>query len=256
MELSGVFAIVPTPFAGDGAVDVKSLDRLIDYYESVGVTGLTILGQMGEAPKLEFEESTQIVERVLARTKLPVVVGVSAPGFASMRRLAQVSLAAGASAVMIAPPNTLRTDDQIVGYYKNAALELGGAAPIVIQDYPLTFSVVMSVAVIRRLAAEIPTIVGLKHEDWPGLDKISALRESERTGAMRHLPILCGNGGLLELACAPARTIAFERQPDGALHALQAAAHRATTVGRAEFESCAGEEVGFRCGRLTQSGGA
>jgi 4-hydroxy-tetrahydrodipicolinate synthase len=210
MELSGVFAIAPTPFAEDGAVDLKSLDRLIDYYEGVGVTGLTILGQMGEAPKLEFEESTQIVERVLARTKLPVVVGVSAPGFASMRRLAQVSLAAGASGVMIAPPNTLRTDDQIVGYYKNAALELGEAAPIVVQDYPLTFSVVMSVAVIRRLVAEIPTIAGLKHEDWPGLDKISALRESERTGAMRRLPILCGNGGLF-------LDFELERGADGAM---------------------------------------
>ncbi|MEP7209007.1 MAG: dihydrodipicolinate synthase family protein, partial [Casimicrobiaceae bacterium] len=38
--------------------------------------------------------------------------------------------------------------------------------------------------------------VMLKHEDWPGLDKISALRAFEKDGSMRHISILCGNGGL------------------------------------------------------------
>jgi 4-hydroxy-tetrahydrodipicolinate synthase len=36
----------------------------------------------------------------------------------------------------------------------------------------------------------------LKHEDWPGLDKITKLREFERDGSMRHIAILTGNGGL------------------------------------------------------------
>ena len=95
MRLSGVYAIAPTPFTDDGRVDTGSLDRLIAYYEETGVTGLTILGQMGEAPKLESEESASIVARVLGRTRLPVVVGVSAPGFASMRRLTAASMTPG-----------------------------------------------------------------------------------------------------------------------------------------------------------------
>jgi 4-hydroxy-tetrahydrodipicolinate synthase len=36
----------------------------------------------------------------------------------------------------------------------------------------------------------------LKHEDWPGLEKISTLRGFERDGSMRRIAILCGNGGL------------------------------------------------------------
>ena len=36
----------------------------------------------------------------------------------------------------------------------------------------------------------------LKHEDWPGLEKISTLRGYERDGSMRHISILCGNNGL------------------------------------------------------------
>ena len=36
----------------------------------------------------------------------------------------------------------------------------------------------------------------LKHEDWPGLEKISALRAAEADGELPRLSILCGNGGL------------------------------------------------------------
>ncbi len=97
---------------------------------------------------------------------------------------------------MIAPPNTLRTDDQIVGYYRQAVEAIGADVPFVIQDYPLTFSVVMTPAVIRRIVTENPSCVMLKHEDWPGLEKISALRAWEREGVMRRISILCGNGGL------------------------------------------------------------
>jgi 4-hydroxy-tetrahydrodipicolinate synthase len=54
----------------------------------------------------------------------------------------------------------------------------------------------MSPGVIRRIVSELPSCVMLKHEDWPGLEKISALRGFEADGSMRHIAILCGNGGL------------------------------------------------------------
>ena len=40
------------PVRGDGALDLPGLDRLVDWYLERGVDGLTILGQLGEAPKL------------------------------------------------------------------------------------------------------------------------------------------------------------------------------------------------------------
>jgi 4-hydroxy-tetrahydrodipicolinate synthase len=102
----------------------------------------------------------------------------------------------GAAGVMIAPPNTLRTDDQIVGYYRQAVEAIGADVPFVIQDYPLTFSVQMTPGVIRRIVMEMPSCTMLKHEDWPGLEKISTLRGWERDGTLRRLPILVGNNGL------------------------------------------------------------
>jgi 4-hydroxy-tetrahydrodipicolinate synthase len=174
------------------------------------MTGMTVLGQLGEAPKLAADEAIAVATRFIRRTRLPVIVGVSAPGFAAMRSLARDAMDAGAAGVMIAPPNTLRTDDQIVGYYRQAIEAIGSDIPFAIQDYPLTFSVVMTPAVIRRIVADLPSCVMLKHEDWPGLEKISQLRAFERDGAMRHISILCGNGGLfLDFEC--------ERGADGAM---------------------------------------
>jgi 4-hydroxy-tetrahydrodipicolinate synthase len=195
-DANGVYVIAPTPFHPDGRVDDASIDRMTDFFVQAGVTGITVLGQLGEAPKMTHEESVAIVRRVTARVRVPVVVGVSAPGFAAMRALTQDAMAAGAAAVMIAPPNTLRTDDAIVQYYRQASEAIGADVPFVIQDYPLTFSVQMAPAVIRRIVQENAACAMLKHEDWPGLDKITQLRAWERDGSLRHLPILTGNNAL------------------------------------------------------------
>jgi len=193
----GVFPIAPTPFLPDGTLDKASTAKLFDHYASMGSTGLTVLGIMGEAPKLDHAESIFLVkEAVRAMGKSPVIVGVSAPGFASMRALAREAMELGAGSVMIAPPNTLRTDDQIVNYYAQAVEAIGKDVPFVIQDYPLTLSVVMTPKVIQRIVTDNPSCVMLKHEDWPGLEKISALRNFEKDGTLRRIAILCGNGGL------------------------------------------------------------
>ena len=193
----GVFPIAPTPFTAEGAIDWTSVDRLVDFYGAVGATGLTVLGVLGEAPKLDAGESVALATRFIRRAgPLPVVVGVSAPGFAAMRALARAAMEAGAAGVMVAPPSTLRTDDSIVTYYRQAVEAIGPDVPVVVQDYPLTFTVVMTPGVIRRIVDENPSCVMLKHEDWPGLDKISALRRWSDEGAMRRIAILCGNGGL------------------------------------------------------------
>jgi 4-hydroxy-tetrahydrodipicolinate synthase len=193
----GVYPIAPTPFHADGSVDWPSLEKLMAHYRTIGSDGVTVLGMMGEAPKLEPEESLEIVKRTAKiMAGLPVVVGVSAPGFAAMRKLARESMDAGAAGVMIAPPNTLRTDDQIVGYYAQAVEAIGRDIPFVIQDYPLLLTVVMTAGVIRRIVMDNPSCVMLKAEDWPGLEKITALRNFQKDGSLRELSIMVANGGL------------------------------------------------------------
>jgi 4-hydroxy-tetrahydrodipicolinate synthase len=210
-QASGVYTIAATPFHPDGRLDVESIDRMTDFYLKCGVTGMTILGIMGEAPKLEPEESLEVVRRVVKRAgNIPIVVGVSAPGFVAMRSLAKASMDAGAAGVMIAPIPSLRTDDQITTYFAQAVEAIGDDIPWVLQDYPLTLSVVMTPKVIRQIVQNHPSCVMLKHEDWPGLEKISAVRGFQKDGSMRPISILCGNGGLF-------LDFEMERGADGAM---------------------------------------
>lgn len=190
----GVFTIAATPFLPDGALDAGSLDRMTDFYLERGATGLTILGMMGEAGKLTAAEAETVIGRVCARAGVPVVVGVSAPGIAAIEHLAHVAMDRGAAGVMVAPPANLRTDAQILGYFRLVAERLDGT-PWVLQDFPLVTGVQIDPNVILRIVEDCPNCVMLKHEDWPGLEKISALRRASDQGA-RRISILCGNGGL------------------------------------------------------------
>ena len=209
-ESGGVYAIATTPFLQDGSLDHPSIDRLTDFYQDSGCTGITILGIMGEAPKLEPAESRAIIKQVVGRSCVPVIVGVSAPGFAAMRSLARDAMDMGAAGVMIAPTPALRTDEQIVNYFGQAVEAVGEDVPWVLQDYPLTLSVVMSTSVVARIISNHASCLMLKHEDWPGLEKISRLRALQKAGDLRPFSILCGNGGLF-LDFEP------ERGADGAM---------------------------------------
>jgi 4-hydroxy-tetrahydrodipicolinate synthase len=198
---TGVYLITVTPFTDSGALDLASTDRMVDFCLDAGVTGLTVLGIMGEATKLTAEESRTFVKRVLTRVagRVPVVVGASAPGFAPMRELTESVMAMGAAGVMVAPPSTMRTDDQIVAYFEMVQETVGKDVPWVLQDHPVSTGVQMSTSVILRILQNSPSCVMLKHEDCPGLAKLSAIRAASSKGEVKRVSILTGNGGGLFL---------------------------------------------------------
>ncbi|TFY98705.1 dihydrodipicolinate synthase family protein [Ramlibacter rhizophilus] len=196
----GVYLITVTPFTDSGALDLASTDRMVDFCLERGVTGLTILGIMGEATKLTADEAQaftrQVVQRV--RGRVPVVVGVSSPGFAAMGELTRAVMDLGASGVMVAPPSTVRTDDQIAAYF-DMVNETLGPVPWCLQDHPVATGVQMSPAVMLRILKQSPRCVMVKHEDWPGLAKLAALRAASDKGEVGRVSILTGNGGGLFL---------------------------------------------------------
>jgi 4-hydroxy-tetrahydrodipicolinate synthase len=195
-DTRGIFTIAPTPFTEDGALDLASADTMVDFYLEREVDGVTLLGVMGEAPKLTLGESLAFTRRVLERAAgaLPVVVGVSAPGLEPLRHLAHEAMAIGAAGVMVAPMAGLRTEDQVVAYFDAVTRALGPSIPMCLQDYPPSSGAWMSVATLARLIDAFPQIVVLKHEDHPGLGKLSRVRDMLAT--RRRIAILVGNGAL------------------------------------------------------------
>ncbi|MCS0495773.1 dihydrodipicolinate synthase family protein [Ancylobacter sp. MQZ15Z-1] len=194
----GVYIISPTPFTEDGKVDLASTDTLLDFYDAKGVTGITILGVLGEAGKLTPEEAAIFLDHVMKRvdgTK-PIVVGASNPGTDNLVRFANRAMEKGAAGLMIAPLPGLKTDEQIYAYWQAVLTRLGPDIPVCYQDYPQTTQVVTSVSVLNRLIDDFPNFVMLKHEEGSGLSKISRLRERSDAGKGRRISILVGNGGL------------------------------------------------------------
>ncbi len=198
---TGVYLITVTPFTDSGELDLASTDRMVDFLLDTGVTGLTVLGIMGEAPKLTAQESRIFVKQVLARVagRVPVVVGASAAGFAPMRELTESVMDMGAAGVMVAPPGTVKTNEQIVAYFDMVNETLGPKVPWVLQDHPVATGVQMSPDVILNILKNSPHCVMLKHEDCPGLAKLSAIRAASERGELERVSILTGNGGGLFL---------------------------------------------------------
>ncbi len=225
----GVFVIAATPFTDSGAIDFESIDRLTDFYLGFGIDGLTIMGIMGEAPKLSQDESLAVMRRFLQRVdgKVPVIVGVSAPGFDPMVSLARASMDAGAAGVMVAPAPSVKHDEQFFNFYAGACRALGPDVPVCVQDYPFVTGVTMSVPVFSQMVRELPQIVMLKAEDSPGLTKIARIRALEAQG-QRRVSILVGNNGLfypLEMARGadgPMTGVAYPEMLTAVYQAMQA----------------------------------
>lgn len=197
-ETRGVYVIAATPFKDDGALDLASTDSLVDFYLKCGVDGMTILGVMGEAPKLTQEESVLFLSRVLGHTagRAGVIVGVSNPGLDNLTRLAHTAMEKGAAGVMVAPMAALNTEAKVLGYFEQVCRALGPDVPLVYQDYPQITGVPVSVQTVNTLIDRHPQLVMLKHEESPGLAKITALRQSSGRDGRRRVSILVGNGGL------------------------------------------------------------
>jgi 4-hydroxy-tetrahydrodipicolinate synthase len=169
--LRGVLTILPTPFRADGALDVESLGRLIDFQFDCGVHGLAVLGFMGEAHKLTSTERREVIEASVRRAgrRGPVWVGIRALGTAGAVEQAQEAEALGAKAVFAAPiPQA--TEGILFDYYRTIAAKV--KVPVIIHDYPESFGIEITAELVARLARE-GGVEAIKLEEPPVGTKVS-----------------------------------------------------------------------------------
>ena len=196
-DMKGVIAIATTPFDNENLIVFESVDRLSDYYIKSKVAGVTILGVMGEAHKLNIEEQKSLIKRYINNliNSVPVIVGVSNAGRDNLELLSKFSMDTGASGVMVAGNNGLKNDDQIKSYF-NQVVDRTKDIPICLQDYPPTTNVYFSESVINTIMENHPSIEMFKHEDCPGHNKLSRLLGYRDNNLNRKYSIFVGNGGL------------------------------------------------------------
>ena len=175
-ELRGVIPITATPFDAEGRVDEDSIVTLVEFEARCGVHGLNVLGIMGEFHKLTESERRRVAEVFIksAAGRFPIVVGTSHAGTGACIELSQAAEAAGAAAVMVAPPPGLKGDAAILAHYRAVAGAV--SIPIVVQDEPVTTGVIMPPDLIVRIGSELAACRYVKLEEPPTPTKITALR--------------------------------------------------------------------------------
>lgn len=175
-DLQGVIPITATPFDAAGEVDEASIATLVEFEARCGVHGLNVLGIMGEAHKLSEGERRRVAETFVkcVAGRFPVVVGTSHGGTAVAVELSRAAEAAGAAAVMVAPPTGLRGEGAILAHYRTVAGAIG--IPVVVQDEPVSTGVLMAPELLVRIATEVPACRYVKLEEAPTPTKITAMR--------------------------------------------------------------------------------
>jgi 4-hydroxy-tetrahydrodipicolinate synthase len=184
LELAGVFCVLPTAFRSDGALDLVGTAALVRASVKAGVSGLTVLGVMGEAAELSDDERQEVVACVGEATSLPIVAGISGDSARVVADRAGAAARSGVNALMVSPSRTL-------GLAEAVAAATAGGLPIVIQDYPAGSGVAVAPSELTAVVAAEPLVMGVKVEAPPTSGKIEALRS-----AHPGLGLVGGLGGL------------------------------------------------------------
>jgi 4-hydroxy-tetrahydrodipicolinate synthase len=165
--LRGVYNILSTPFLEDGALDERSLRRLVSATVSAGVDGITVLGVAGEVQKLSDRERIFVLETVMEEVydRIPVFVGSSRDGTAATVEACREAETRGAAGVMVAPPTFVGPGVALTEHYRTIGESVG--IPVILQDFPPVNGVVMSPKQMAELVETVPQVTTIKLEDTP-----------------------------------------------------------------------------------------
>ncbi len=157
----GSFPALVTPFK-NGAVDVETLKKLVEWHIGEGTHGLVPVGTTGESPTLSHEEHEQVVEEVVraAAGRIPVIAGAGSNNTVESIRFMQHAEKVGAAAALVVTPYYNKpTQRGLIAHF--TALHDCCELPIIIYNIPGRSVVDMSPETMGELA-KLPRIVGVK----------------------------------------------------------------------------------------------
>ena len=156
----GSIPALVTPFK-NGALDVDTLKRLVEWHVEQGSSGIVPVGTTGESPTLTHDEHEIVVEEVVkaAAGRVPVIAGAGSNNTIEAVRFMEHAKAVGADAGLVVTPYYNKpTQSGLLAHYTELA-QVG--LPIVIYNIPGRSVVDMSPETMGALA-KLDTIVGVK----------------------------------------------------------------------------------------------
>jgi 4-hydroxy-2-oxoglutarate aldolase len=212
MNLSGVFAPVPTPFDDRDRVDTARLRAALTKWMKRPLNGVVVLGSNGEAVLMDDFESDQVI--VAAREAVPrekrFIVGTGRESTQAAIKASKRAAEHGADAVLVRTPGffkTQMTNDAFVRHY--TAVADASPVPVLLYNFTALTGVNLLPAAVARLATH-PNIIGMK-ESGGDIAQVADLVSSTPDGfnvlagaAATFYPALCVGavGGILALGCA------------------------------------------------------
>lgn len=171
----GVFPAVTTHLREDQTLNLEATARHIEFLLESGVSGLVMLGSLGENNALEPEEKRQVMRAAIeaARGRVPVLSGVSEASTAAAARYARDMEALGADGLMLLPAMSYKADPhETMTHFRTVARASG--LPIICYNNPIAYAVDITPLMFAQLADE-PTLVAIK-ESSADLRRLTDLR--------------------------------------------------------------------------------
>jgi dihydrodipicolinate synthase/N-acetylneuraminate lyase len=151
LPLKGIIPPVVTPLIDNNKIDVRGLEKLLDYLLTGGVHGLFMLGTTGEATSLSYKLRKELLKRTgeLVNHRIPVVVGITDTALDGSLEIAEYAANIGLDGVVIAPPYYMPiAQEEMWEYLEDLVPEL--PLPFIMYDMPVCTKMHMSVETIRK----------------------------------------------------------------------------------------------------------
>ncbi len=164
LDLHGVWVPLITPFAADGSVDVKAVERLCHEYLDAGAAGIVALGTTGESAALDDAEKRLVIEACSKAcasrdAQLMVGTGTNSTRTTIAATVALAGIPAVNSALVVVPYYVRPSEAGIVEHYRSVAST--SPIPIVAYNIPYRTGRGLGSASLLELAATA-NIVGVK----------------------------------------------------------------------------------------------
>jgi dihydrodipicolinate synthase/N-acetylneuraminate lyase len=211
MNLSGIFAPIPTPFDDRDEVDVPRLRAALARWTTRPLTGFVVLGSNGEAGLMDDAECDRVV--AAARETIPsgrlLIVGAGRESTRAAIRAARRAAELGADAVLVRTPSFFKSqmgNEAFVRHY--TAVADASPIPVLLYNFTALTGVDLLPAAVAQLARH-PNIAGMKESGGDAArinDLVSATPEGFQVlagTASTFYSALCvgAPGGILALAC-------------------------------------------------------
>lgn len=176
-KLEGVFPVLPTPFAPDGAVDPAAFGQLVEFVVGTGADGVVFPGMASEVEKLSPAERAELVA-LLGRKlggRIPFIVGASSADPVAAAGFAEAGRKAGARAAMImAPPGCGQDIEAHIAFY--SAVAAATQLAIMLQNAPPPNGAGLSPEAVARIVGAVPAIRFVKEETMPCGQHVTKIR--------------------------------------------------------------------------------